>query len=86
MDVEIIRGILLCTRNQEDFWSWHFEKNGVFTVRSAYRVLVSVKKTREDWLDGRATSSSSVDDGKAWSKLWKTKVPSKVRVFLWRLA
>jgi hypothetical protein len=77
MDVEIIRGILLCTRNQEDFWSWHFEKNGVFTVRSAYRVLVSVKKTREDWLDGRATSSSLVDDGKAGQSCGRPRSPPR---------
>jgi hypothetical protein len=86
MDADVIKGIPLCTRVQEDFWAWHFEKNGVFTVRSAYRTLVHVKKTREDWLDGRPASSSSVEEGKAWTKLWKCEVPSKIRIFLWRLA
>jgi hypothetical protein len=37
MDVDVIKGIPLCMCNQEDFWAWHFEKNGIFTVRSAYR-------------------------------------------------
>jgi hypothetical protein len=27
MDVEVIKGIPLCTRRQEDFWAWQFEKN-----------------------------------------------------------
>jgi hypothetical protein len=29
MDVEVIRGIPLCMRVQEDFWAWHFEKWGI---------------------------------------------------------
>jgi hypothetical protein len=47
MDVEVIRGIPLCTRIQQDFWAWHFEKNGIFTIRSAYRLLANVKKLEE---------------------------------------
>jgi hypothetical protein len=86
MDVEVIKGIPLCTRRQEDFWAWQFEKTGVFTVRSAYRNLVRVRRTRGDWLENRAAASSSAKEGKDWSKLWKTAVPSKIRVFLWRLA
>jgi hypothetical protein len=57
MDVEVIRGIPLCTRNQHDFWAWYFEKTVIFTVRSAYRVLANTKKMREDWLDGQLASS-----------------------------
>jgi hypothetical protein len=83
MDVEVIRGILLCTQNQQDFWAWHFEKMGVFTVRSAYKVLATVKKSREDWLDQRPAVSTSEE--KLWTKLWKCKVPSKIHIFLWSL-
>ncbi|PNT61483.1 hypothetical protein BRADI_5g15730v3 [Brachypodium distachyon] len=38
MNVEVIRSIPLSTRRQDDVWAWHFEKNGVFMVRSAYRL------------------------------------------------
>jgi hypothetical protein len=69
-------------RRLEDFWAWHFEKSGIFSVRSAYRLLVSTKRVREDWLDERLASSSSVLESKMWSKLWKCEVPSKIRVFL----
>jgi hypothetical protein len=41
------------------------------------------KRTREDWLDEDAASSS--DDSKLWTKLWKISVQSKIRHFLWRL-
>jgi hypothetical protein len=86
MDVDIIRNIPLCTRIQEDFWSWHFERNGQFSVRSCYRALAVTKRVREDWLDGNSAASDSTREGKAWSKLWKISVPSKIRLFLWRLA
>lgn len=42
-DAQAIAAIPLCTRQVDDFWSWIHEKNGVFTVQSAYRMLVSTK-------------------------------------------
>jgi len=36
MDWEVILNIPLTTRRQLDFWAWHYEKLGVFSVRSAY--------------------------------------------------
>jgi ribonuclease HI len=85
-DIEVIKSIPLSTAPQEDFWAWQFEKTGMFSVRTAYRALVHTKKVREDWLEGRQSSSSSTSEQKLWSKMWKTKVPSKIRVFLWRLS
>jgi hypothetical protein len=55
-------------------------------VRSAYRLLVKTKRRREGWLKGRAEGSNPASECKAWQRLWKTDVPSKLRVFLWRLA
>ena len=52
-DVEVIMNIPLSTRIQEDFWAWHYDKRGVFSVRSAYRMISAVKSQREDWLDHR---------------------------------
>jgi hypothetical protein len=86
VDANLILGLPICTRNIEDFWSWNFEKKGIFTVRSAYRMLVETKQRREAWLDGRASSSDTTADSKSWTTMWKVKVPSKIRVFLWRLA
>jgi hypothetical protein len=49
-------------------------------------MLVQAKTHREDWLEGRAAGSNTEGEGKAWTCLWKKQVPSKLRVFLWRLA
>ena len=51
MDIETIYQIPLTTRRQEDFWAWYYEKRGFFSVRSAYRMLVSNKERgiRHGW-------------------------------------
>lgn len=85
MDVPIIMGIPLCTMNLEDFWGWNFERSRVFSVRSAYRMLVATKQRREAWLEGSAGSSSTNTEEKYWKMLWKTQVPAKIRMFLWTL-
>ena len=59
MDIPAIMGIPLCTRNVEDYWGWHFERSGVFTVKSAYRMLVATNLRREAWLEESAGSSST---------------------------
>jgi len=40
MDADTVRSIPLSTRRYDDFWAWHYERTGLFTVRSAYRMLV----------------------------------------------
>ena len=42
-DEHAILSIPLCTRHIDDFWEWVHERNGVFTVRSSYRMLVETK-------------------------------------------
>ena len=43
MDVQTIMGIPLCTRSIPDFWAWHYDRRGVFSVRSAYRMITAIK-------------------------------------------
>ena len=86
VDADTILKIPVCTRNMEDFWAWHPDRKGVFSVSSAYKLLVTTKLQREAWLEGRGGASSNSREEDAWSNLWKLKVPSKVRIFLWRLA
>jgi hypothetical protein len=85
-DAELILGLLICTRAVDDFWAWSHERNGIFSVRSAYRMLVETKCRREAWLEGRSSGSNSTRESKSWTMLWKVKVPSKIKIFLWRLA
>jgi hypothetical protein len=51
IDIELIRAIPLSTRRTTDLWSWFFEKNGIFSVKSAYRMIVDTKRRREDWIE-----------------------------------
>ena len=44
MDAEIIQSIPLPSRQQDDCWAWHYEKRGIFTIRSAYNMLVSTQE------------------------------------------
>jgi hypothetical protein len=85
MDQEVIRNILLPSRRQEDHWAWHYDKKGIFLVCSAYRMLVSTKETRTTWLEGSVGVSGVKKVEKEWLALWHVRVPSKLRVFLWRL-
>ncbi|XP_073355276.1 uncharacterized protein [Aegilops tauschii subsp. strangulata] len=86
MDIPAIMGIPLCTRNVEDYWGWHFERSGVFTVKSAYKMLVATKLRMDAWLEESAGSSSINTEEKPWKMLWKTQVSGKIRMFLWRLS
>jgi hypothetical protein len=86
MDAAIILGIPLCTRRQSDFWAWSLDRKGQFSVKSAYRMISSIKSNRENYYERNRGSSNTEADSKAWCSLCKTSVPSKIRVFLWRLA
>ena len=83
--VEILK-IPLCTRRVADFWAWHEETRGNFSVRSAYRVVLRTKMNREAWLHEEGGSSTEQDESNKWSMIWHIKVPSKLRMFVWRLA
>ena len=61
-----------------DYWVWALEKSGCYTVKSAYRSLMTRKEHAA--LEGTTTGSSSKDI-QLWNRLWKLKVVPKVRVF-----
>lgn len=73
----IIRQPLNPTR--EDCWAWEKERFGVYTVKSAYKLLHSVK------MENIAGHSPSSSDGWVWKAVWRLPVPPKVRVFWWRV-
>jgi hypothetical protein len=67
----------------EDWVAWHYDKKGEFSVKSAYRLGVSI---RDAQLIADASSSISTEPkNKVWSKLWNLKLPGKVKIFSWRL-
>ena len=84
---ELIESIPLSTSPQDDYyWAWHYEKSGVFSVRSTYRMLVRSWEMLAACAEGRLGRSNVGAQEKKWTELGRTKVPSKVRVLLWRLA
>jgi hypothetical protein len=73
MDAEAIASIPLSTRRQCDFWAWHHERTGIFSVRSAYRMLVHTREKRTAWLDSNASVSNVKGEEKSWTMLWSPK-------------
>jgi hypothetical protein len=69
MDYEIIKNIPLRTRRQTDIWAWHYDRKGVFSVRSAYELLVQTRENRTAWLDGTISSSNIKEEEKELDRL-----------------
>uniref|UniRef100_A0A8R7V269 Reverse transcriptase domain-containing protein n=1 Tax=Triticum urartu TaxID=4572 RepID=A0A8R7V269_TRIUA len=65
-----------------DCIAWHYEKSGVFTDRSAYKLATKLKGI------GPQTSSSTdeIDDRSSWDLIWKAGIPEKIKIFAWRVA
>jgi hypothetical protein len=62
-------------------WRGILIKKGVFSVKSAYHLGISLKETKLCKDD----SGSSADRPPLWNNIWNLKLPGKVRIFLWRL-
>jgi hypothetical protein len=82
-DAEAILAIKLPTRPCDDFVAWFPESNGLFSVRSAYRLGLQPRLMR---LSVRQSSREPDGDRKIWELIWKAKVPRKFRVFAWKVA
>lgn len=69
----------------EDWPAWHFDKRGVFSVKSEYQVYIAeVRGRRSDFASGSNTPNREEDE--VWAKLWKLQCPGKIKHFLWRVA
>ena len=59
---------------------WVGNKNGEFSVKSAYYIVVGVLDTMEE-----GESSSSDSRCPLWKKLWHLNILPKVRIFAWKM-
>lgn len=60
----------------EDFLAWNLTKNGMFSVKSAYHLRMSLNRARTGWPE----SSSSVNKHKGYLALWGTSAPAKSKI------
>uniref|UniRef100_A0A0D9XQG3 Serpin domain-containing protein n=1 Tax=Leersia perrieri TaxID=77586 RepID=A0A0D9XQG3_9ORYZ len=74
-DVEAAKRILLW-RVQSDFWAWSAERHGMYSVRSAYRMLTEAEWQKREHDSGHASHSVANRDPR-WMKLWKQKLRTR---------
>jgi hypothetical protein len=82
-DIEAILKVEIPKKESEDRVAWHHEPNGIFSVKSAYRLALSLKHANRD---DSSCSTQRDGDRKIWNCIWKSNVPPKVRIFGWRVA
>ncbi|CAL1363270.1 unnamed protein product [Linum trigynum] len=76
--VQTIRSIPLPIFPVQDRLVWHYEKSGLYTVKSGYKIA------SEDFIRDLSTIPI-VFDPQSWKFLWALPVPPKLRFFMWRL-
>lgn len=81
VDVENILRIPLSDFLTEDFVAWNMTRTSLFSVRSAYYTKwdhqFGARVRRED-----GQGSSTVNP--VWDIVWKLKIPSKIKIFIWK--
>lgn len=68
--------IPLSRRQPDDTLCWDLEKNGEYSVRSAYRELFE-----DEWEGEEAAPSNTMS---LWKQVWQAKVLPRVKLFAWR--
>ena len=80
-DIDVSRILEIPLRQgREDLVAWHYNKNGYFSVGSAYHL----QWTHKFGNDLAHYQAGGVGDDQVWSKLWKLNVPAKIKIFGWR--
>ncbi|KAL3510138.1 hypothetical protein ACH5RR_029539 [Cinchona calisaya] len=79
-EVQLIQRIPLGDCRNQDKLIWHFTKNGNLSVGSTYHLI------RDQTLNSTNTASGShASRSLSWKRLWKLKVPRKIKVFQWKV-
>uniref|UniRef100_A0A803P5C9 RAB6-interacting golgin n=1 Tax=Cannabis sativa TaxID=3483 RepID=A0A803P5C9_CANSA len=76
-NIRILEDHWLPHNKDKDEIVWEYDSSGIFSVKSAYHLAFSHQDL---------PSTSSPDNSKKfWSKIWTSKIPPKVKIFIWRL-
>ena len=78
-EADTILKIPLSQSLQMDSLIWIGNKKGLFIVKSAYFIAAKLQ-TDKDLGESSSGDSNSI----IWKKLWKLKLPPKVKIFSWR--
>ncbi|KAK6124264.1 hypothetical protein DH2020_042016 [Rehmannia glutinosa] len=76
LDRDLILSIPLSHSNPPDKIIWHYEKSGNYSVRSGYKLAL------QNQLSSGPSSSTVVSTW--WRRLWKLRIPEKIKIFCWR--
>ena len=63
---------------QTDAYVWPLTSNGDYSIRSAYKMLVS------EVMASVQASSSTDNSAKVWKGVWRIRTPNKIRHFMWK--
>jgi hypothetical protein len=69
----------------EDSIAWHFNKRGIFSVKSAYKVQIDNDSCDQGSSEGAMVYNPLTGNTFPWDKIWKLACPNKVKTFAWRL-
>lgn len=79
LDAEDILNTALGNRLSKDEIIWSMDKKGIFSVKSAYHLAMSINNSS-------LASPSSISNGrKMWKCLWKTKVVPRGKLCVWNV-
>ena len=79
-DVATILQIPLSRRQVPDVIFWLYTKWGEYSVKSGYHTTRMISKQEAK----KGESLGEVLSGPVWARLWKLKIPNKIKVFGWR--
>lgn len=73
-DADIILSIPV-HEGMNDLIAWHYNQNGLFTVKSAYKIYMAEKRRTNNSAGSSSTESGGSSADRCWSRLWKVKCP-----------
>ncbi|XP_030495229.2 uncharacterized protein LOC115711029 [Cannabis sativa] len=77
VDIDKILTTPLSSTSLDDCWVWHHTTHGEYTDQSGYHFACS--------LVDQHSSSNSSSDSSWWNHFWGLNIPSKVKIFGWKL-
>ncbi|XP_074293374.1 uncharacterized protein LOC141620388 [Silene latifolia] len=77
---ERIESIRLSEHRPRDEWFWNEEKDGIYSVKSAYRRMAGEREVLE-----MGGTSDWEKEKWLWNRIWKVPVWPRVKLFFWQL-